>query len=102
MNKKTKDNGARSSFDYGITASKDVVVCVNAKMEKTKSGLDLPNADNKPETGEVVAFGEGKKPISFEIGSVIVFRKFTDNRIYLGGVEYNFILFKDVLGILKP
>lgn len=84
-----------------ITASKKVVVCINAGAEKTKSGLNINSAENKPETGKVIAFGEGKKPTPFEIGSVIVFRKYTDNRIYLGGTEYNFVLFKDVLGTLK-
>jgi len=84
-----------------ILAAKGVVVCINAKSHTTKSGLELANTDNKPETGEVVVFGTGKKPIEFGIGDVIVFRRFTDNRIFLGGVEYNFVLFKDVLGVIK-
>ena len=84
-----------------IIAAKKVVVCVNAKTHTTKSGLELANTDNKPETGEVVVFGSGKKPIDFNVGDVIVFRRFTDNRIFLEGVEYNFVLFKDVLGVIK-
>lgn len=81
-------------------AAKGVVVCVAVQSEKTKSGLELVNTENKPETGRVVAFGEGKKPIPFEIGDVVVFRRYTDNRIYLSGTEYNFVLFKDVLGVV--
>lgn len=70
-------------------------------MQTTKSGLHLNNAENKPETGEVVVVGKGVKPIEFKIGDYIVFRKYTDNRIFLSGVEYNFVQFKDVLGVIK-
>jgi co-chaperonin GroES (HSP10) len=84
-----------------IKASEKVVVCVNAKAHTTKSGLVLQNTDNKPETGEVIVFGTGKKPIEFKVGDTIVFRRYTDNRIILGAVEYNFVLFKDVLGVIS-
>jgi len=84
-----------------ILASKNVVVCINAKSQKTKSGLELANTDNKPETGEVVVIGTGTPPIKIKVGDTIVFRKYTDNRIFLTGVEYNFVQFKDVLGVIK-
>lgn len=84
-----------------IYAAKKVVVCISAKAETTKSGLNLPNTENKPETGEVVCFGKGEKTIPFEIGDQIVFRKYTDNRIHLSGIEYNFVRFKDVLGVIS-
>ena len=84
-----------------ILAAKNVVVCVNAKSHTTKSGLELQNTENKPETGEVVVIGTGTPPVKFKVGDVIVFRRYTDNRIFLGGVEYNFVQFKDVLGTIK-
>lgn len=84
-----------------ILAAEKVVVCKNTKSQKTKSGLELPNTENKPEMGEVVVIGTGKKPVPFKVGDNIVFRRYTDNRIVVGGVEYNFIQFKDVLGIVN-
>lgn len=86
---------------HDIQPAKSVVVCINAKMQKTKSGLEIANGENKPETGEVVAIGAGTRTVPFKIGDVIVFRRYTDNRIFVGGTEYNFVLFKDVLGIVK-
>lgn len=89
-----------------VRPSKNVVVCVNVTSHKTKSGLHLPNTENKPEMGEVVAFGEGKKPIDFKIGDVIIFRKYTDNRVFMHGHEFNFVRFSDreefndVMGII--
>ena len=84
-----------------ILAAKRVVVCKNIQNHKTKSGLELTNTENKPETGEVVVIGQGKPPIEIKVGDQIVFRKYTDNRIFLEGVEYNFVLFKDILGVIK-
>lgn len=83
-----------------VIPAKEVVVCTNVKSKKTKSGLELTNTENKPETGEVVAIGTGKKTLPFKVGDVIVFRKYTDNKVYVDGIEYNFVLFKDVLGRL--
>jgi len=90
---KTKENK--------ILAAKRVVVCVNAGTQKTKSGLELANTENKPETGKVVVVGEGKPPIDFKVDDTIVFRRYADNRIFLNGIEYNFVQFKDVLGVIK-
>lgn len=84
-----------------IKAAKNVVVCKNAMTQKTKSGLELNHADNKPEMGEVVVLGAGTPPVKLKVGDTIVFRRYTDNRIFLGGTEYNFVQFKDVLGVVK-
>jgi len=84
-----------------LIASKKVVICVNPKMQKSKSGLDLPTAENKPETGEVIVIGEGQKPFDFKVGDTIVYRKYTENKIFIGGTEYNFVRFLDILGAVK-
>lgn len=92
--------------DY-VKPSKNVVVCENVTMHQTKSGLSLPNTENKPETGRVIAFGTGDKPVEFKAGDVIAYRRYTDNRVFIHGKELNFIRFStepdtnDVLGIIK-
>lgn len=84
-----------------ILAAKNVVVCINAKSHKTKSGIELPNTENKPETGEVIVVGSGTPPIAVKVGDTIVFRKYTDNRVILEGIDHNFVQFKDILGVIK-
>lgn len=90
-----------------VKAAKNVVVCINVTSHKTRSGLEMPNTENKPEMGQVVAIGEGDKPIDFQIGDSIVFRRYTDNRVFMHGFEFNFIRFStkeefnDVLGIIQ-
>ena len=42
-----------------VKAAKNVVVCINVTSHKTRSGLEMPNTENKPEMGQVVAIGEG-------------------------------------------
>lgn len=89
--------------------SKNVVVCTPPQDQKTKSGLVLQDVENKPEMGVVYAIGEGKKPCDFKVGDHIVFRRYTDNRVYLEGQEFNFVRFNaedmtinDVLGVVVP
>ena len=90
-----------------VQPAKNVVVCINVKSSKSKSGLYLPNTENKPETGEVVAIGEGDKPIDFQVGDIIVYRRYTDNRVFMHGHEFNFVRFStkeefnDVLGTIS-
>jgi co-chaperonin GroES (HSP10) len=80
-----------------------VVIC-EAEASTTESGLQLAQGgdekDKKPEIGKVIAIGDGKKPVDFEIGDTIVFRKYSDNRIVVRGQEFNFIDFKDVMAVL--
>jgi len=91
-----------------IIPSKNVVVCTPPQDQKTKSGLILQDTENKPEMGVVYAFGLGKKPCDFKVGDSIVFRRYTDNRVFVEGQEFNFVRFNaedptanDVLGIVR-
>jgi chaperonin GroES len=79
-----------------------IVIC-EAEASTTESGLQLAQSsekDRKPELGRVVAIGTGKKPVTFEVGDTIVFRKYSDNRIIVRGKELNFIDFKDIVAVL--
>ena len=87
-----------------IKAGFNTVICTNPPEEKTKSGLSLTTGDKKPELGLVYAVGEpvddAVKP-NVKVGDVVVFRKYADNRIFVQGKEYNFIDFKDIVGVLE-
>lgn len=87
-----------------LKAGIDTVICTNPPEQKTKSGLTLAKEEKKPELGIVYAVGkvgkESEMPLEMKIGDIIVFRRYADNRIFIEGKEYNFINFKDVVGVL--
>ena len=86
-----------------ILPAENTVICKNPPESKTKSGLHLAS-DKKPELGVVVAIGKPDKerevlPIEMKVGDTIVFRRYADNRIFIEGEEFNFIDFKDIVGV---
>jgi len=84
-----------------VIAAEKNIVCTNPPESKTKSGLTLVDNDKKPELGIVHSIGKGELPADISIGDTVVFRRYTDNRIFIEGVEYNFVRFEDIVGILK-
>ena len=89
-----------------ITPAKQIVICEQPE-NKTAGGLTLniggddDKKDKPPELGLVIKIGAGKKPIEFKVGDTIVYRRYMDNRIEIGGREYNFIGFTDIIGVLS-
>lgn len=82
-------------------AANRIVVCTPL-TNTTRSGLVLAQGEEKrkPELGEVVLIGEGKKPVEFKIGDTVVYRRYTDNEVMVKGKTYNFIDFKDILCVI--
>lgn len=60
----------------------------------------ITEGNGMPEIGIVEVIGKGIKPVDFKVGDKIAYRKYTDNKIKVDGVEYNFINFKDILAVL--
>jgi len=78
--------------------------------ETTKSGIVLPETASKerPERGEVVAVGPGKRmdngelsPMSLKIGDKVMFKKYSPDEIKIDNEEYLLISESDVLAILE-
>ena len=77
--------------------------------EKTTSGLFIPDsAKEKPQEGEVVAVGKGKRledgkvvPLDVQVGDKILFGKYSGSDIKLDGQEYMIMREDEVLGILS-
>ena len=73
-----------------------VVKRVESQDEKTASGLIIPDsAKEKPQEGEVVAVGKGKRledgkvvPLDVQAGDRILFGKYSGSEIKLDGQEY--------------
>jgi len=76
---------------------------------KTAGGIIIPDtAQEKPQTGEVVAVGPGGRdengkliPIDIKKGDRILFGKWSGTEIKLDGVEYLIMKESDVMGVLE-
>jgi chaperonin GroES len=86
-----------------------VVKRVESEAEKTSGGLFIPDsAKEKPQEGEVVAVGKGKrledgKVVALDVqpGNRILFGKYSGSEIKLDGEEYLIMREDEVLGILE-
>jgi len=87
-----------------------VIVKPMAAEEVTASGIVLPETvdKEKPEQGEVIAVGPGKRldsgdiaPMSVKVGDKIVFRKYSPDEIKVDGDEVLVIGESDIVGILE-
>ena len=76
--------------------------------DKSTGGIIIPDsAKEKPQKGEVVAAGNGKKteegkiiPLDVKAGDKILFGKYSGNEIKMGGDEYLILREDEVLAIL--
>ena len=86
-----------------------VVVKIIEQMEKTKSGLYVPDtAKDKPQEAEVLAAGPGARnekgeriPMDVKAGDRIVFSKYGGTEIKLDGETVMILSERDILGIVK-
>jgi chaperonin GroES len=85
-----------------------VVKRIESEAEKTHGGLFIPDsAKEKPQEGEVVAVGKGKRledgkvvPLDVQPGDRILFGKYSGSEIKIDGDEYMIMREDEVLGIL--
>ena len=78
------------------------------QQEQMQGGLYIPDsAKEKPQEGEVVAVGKGKRledgkviPLDVQAGDHILFGKYYGSEIKLDGEEYLIMREDEVLGIL--
>jgi chaperonin GroES len=85
-----------------------IVVKRIEEQETTRHGIVIPDsAKEKPQEGEVMAIGKGKRlddgnvvVLDVKAGDRILFGKYSGNEIQLDGSEYIIMREDDVLGIL--
>jgi len=85
-----------------------VVKPMNAD-EVTKSGIVLPETSKeRPERGEVVAVGPGKRmengeiaPMGVKIGDKVMFKKYSPDEIKIDNEEFLLLGESDILAILE-
>ncbi len=86
-----------------------VVVKRIEESETMKGGLYIPDsAKEKPQQGEVVAVGKGKRAddgklltLDVQVGDRILFGKYSGNDITLDGNEYLIMREDEILGVLS-
>jgi chaperonin GroES len=85
-----------------------VVKRLDSQDEKTASGLIIPDtAKEKPQEGEVVAVGKGKRledgkvvTLDVQVGDRILFGKYSGSEVKLNGEELLIMREDEVLGVL--
>ena len=87
-----------------------VIVKALAEDEVTASGIVLPDTidKEKPEQGEVIAVGPGKRldsgeiaPMSVKVGDKVVFRKYSADEIKVNNEEVLVVNESDIVGIIE-
>ncbi|HXH49395.1 MAG TPA: co-chaperone GroES [Terriglobia bacterium] len=79
------------------------------EKETVKGGIIIPDtAKEKPQEGEVVAVGHGKKtedgkviPLDVKVGDRVLFGKYSGNDIKIDDQEYLILREDEVLGVLE-
>ncbi|OQX80698.1 MAG: co-chaperone GroES [Candidatus Omnitrophica bacterium 4484_70.1] len=86
-----------------------VLIKPSEGKETTKGGIVLPDtAKEKPQEGEVVAVGEGRKtkegksiPLSLKKGDKVLYGKYSGTEITVDGEEYLIMREEDILAIIE-
>jgi chaperonin GroES len=86
-----------------------VVVKRIEEKETIQGGIIIPDtAKEKPQEGEVIAVGQGKRledgkliPLDVKAGDRILFGKYSGSEIKLEGEEYLIIREDEILGVIE-
>lgn len=88
----------------------NIIVKQLKEEEITKSGIVLPDTINKekPQQGEVIAVGPGKKDnngnmigMSVKVGDKVLFSRYSPNEVTIDNEEYLVMKEGDVLAIIE-
>jgi chaperonin GroES len=85
-----------------------VFVKINPAEERTEGGIFLPEtAKEKPQVGEVVNIGPGKRnddgsyqPLDVKIGDRVLYSKYAGTDLKLGQEDYVIVSEKDILAVV--
>jgi chaperonin GroES len=86
-----------------------VIVTRLEEARTTASGIVIPDtAAEKPETGEVIAAGNGKvqedgkvRPLAVKKGDKILFGKYSGQTVKVEGIEYLVVREEDIMGVIE-
>lgn len=85
-----------------------ILVKIETPEEKTSGGILLPSAaQSKPQSGSVVAVGDGRRvgekkiPVSIENGAKIVYSKYAGTEVEFNGENHLLLKEDDAIGLLS-
>ncbi|MBI1757092.1 MAG: co-chaperone GroES [Fimbriimonas ginsengisoli] len=86
-----------------------IIVEAAAKEEKSAGGIILPDtAQEKPQKGQVLAVGPGKRldsgklaPVDVKTGDVVLYGKYSGTEVTVDGKDYVILRAEDVLAVLE-
>ena len=92
-----------------LTPLEDKIVVKQAEAQtQTASGLYIPdNAKEKPQQGEVLAVGPGRRddkgeriPMDVKVGDKVLYSKYGGTEVHYEGEDYLIVGARDILAIL--
>ena len=92
-----------------LTPLEDKIIVKQAEAQtQTASGLYIPdNAKEKPQQGEVLAVGPGRRddkgeriPMDVKVGDKVLYSKYGGTEVHYEGEDYLIIGARDILAIL--
>jgi len=90
-----------------LTPLEDKIIVKQAEAEtQTASGLFIPdNAKEKPQQGEVLAVGPGRRNdagerIPVKVGDKVLYSKYGGTEVHYQGEDYLIVSARDILAIL--
>lgn len=92
-----------------LTPLEDKIIVKQAQAEtQTASGLYIPdNAKEKPQQGEVLAVGPGRRddkgeriPMDVKVGDKVLYSKYGGTEVHYDGEDYLIVSSRDVLAII--
>ncbi len=79
-----------------------VLIKVEEAETKTASGLYIPDtAQEKTQTGSVVAIGDDKDAISVKVGDKVMYDKYAGTNIKINDVEHLIVTASDILAVVS-
>lgn len=97
-------------MSISLTPLEDKIIVKQAEAEtQTASGLYIPdNAKEKPQQGEVLAIGQGRRdddgervPMDVKVGDKVLYSKYGATEVHYKGEDYLIISSRDVLAIMN-
>lgn len=88
----------------------DRVIVKRLEVERTTaSGIVIPdNAGEKPDQGEVIAVGPGKRdeagkllPVDVKVGDRVLFGKYSGQNVKVDGEEFLVMREEDIMGVVE-
>jgi chaperonin GroES len=89
-----------------IKPSKKIAVIESIRLEDVSFGNGLVAVSEKqPELGRIIEIGIPDKkegmPVDMKVGDIVAYRRYGETKIFMGGKEYLFVSFDDILGVIQ-